>query len=1075
MELSTLNANDAIKNHYEIIRVTRQHKHIHLKTQSKSRTARMWGSLRKGIGENVIAKIGDVVAPPADDDYEYESGSASGSEEEYYDDDDDGEEEEDDVSPSEMRQNVGKLFGGFKNAINQTAKNLVQPDHNRDVDIDYDYNDGDRGLGLQVDEDEDENAWDDDEIGVSFESEQAPMHKTTHMERDVAIAPLQVNGNGNDNGNGNGNGDPNFSMDANMHTKSFEVGTLGNSNEEALSPSSLPQEETEEDMKHPPSPPPIIADIVNHDHVQTPDPISTELIVDSEIDDDADPFGEREESNLQYEHRSTPNMEEDQDRDRLRAEEEAMVQAKAEEEAKIQAEEQQRMEETHDLELELERQRLEALRISQKEQEERQRVKEEAEARLQFEREERERILAEQEALRLQQEEEERDRWMQQEEEEALRLHFEKEELRRVEEERARKEEEEALLRHREEEEARRAEEEKAQQEEQARLEAEQEALRIRQDEEDDILRLKAEQDTIARVEAEREAVRIKQEEEEKTRLMAAQEEQARIETRLEAETPKEEVVELNHVHVEQQQNRSLEFGDDEMAPQQYIQNIEAESKVQEMAVVLVAKDTEIEELRCQFEQYREQMEQKHLVEMEKMNAKTTQDSLSLEMKDADIESLRRHLEECQQQADEQQAKELAPLQDTINRAMLELDARDTEISNLRQHFEERLDGLEAQHKAQLLTAEQNVSNQTKEVDSKNADIKKMRSTINNLLGQLKSKADEHDEVDKEADELNQMVEDLEASNEKLKRQLKEFEGNSKDAAGLQIELHLLKEERDREVKKVLSLQESKESNQAVLTAQRDAAKAQVLDLEQRLAASQADFQVAKTDYDRSIIASSNLQTAMEAFEIEREAEFELLGENRISTEEAMTAAHELALETTRKENDRIIQEAQVASNKAVTNMMEEVKGMEHKQEEYRKENVNLRRSLDEAISRLQSKEEDVIDRALIKSILLDWHSKSGKAKRDVLMVMSSILHFDEKEKQKCGLTSGPHNSISGRMVDTLAPPFPTSGTSPEDLDGDNIREKWVSFLLSECGDSPSKESSSKKRTGRRTTETTAI
>jgi chromosome segregation ATPase len=287
--------------------------------------------------------------------------------------------------------------------------------------------------------------------------------------------------------------------------------------------------------------------------------------------------------------------------------------------------------------------------------------------------------------------------------------------------------------------------------------------------------------------------------------------------------------------------------------------------------------------------------------------------------------------------------------------------------------------------------------------------------------------------------------------------------------------MQLLKEERDREALKASTLQESKESNQAVLTAELNAARAEVLDLQQRLAALQADLDVAKADKDRAITASSNLQRAMEAFESERDAELEILEESRKSAEEAMLAAHELALQALKKDNNRIIEEMQIASNKAIKNMMDEIKDMERKQEEYLRENVNLRRSLDEAIQRLHSKEEDVIDRSLMKNILLDWHSKSGKAKRDVLAVMSSVLHFTEEEKEKCGLIESQH-AIS-KVVGTLAPPLNPAAKSPEELDGDSIREKWVSFLLAECGESPqrSKSSTVTRKRNQRSTEASDI
>lgn len=63
----------------------------------------------------------------------------------------------------------------------------------------------------------------------------------------------------------------------------------------------------------------------------------------------------------------------------------------------------------------------------------------------------------------------------------------------------------------------------------------------------------------------------------------------------------------------------------------------------------------------------------------------------------------------------------------------------------------------------------------------------------------------EHDEVEDEADELHQMVEDFEAKNKVLTEKLERLEKTSSDVTGLQIEnRQLLKEERDREAEKVL-------------------------------------------------------------------------------------------------------------------------------------------------------------------------------------------------------------------------------------------------------------------------------
>lgn len=500
------------------------------------------------------------------------------------------------------------------------------------------------------------------------------------------------------------------------------------------------------------------------------------------------------------------------------------------------------------------------------------------------------------------------------------------------------------------------------------------------------------------------------------------------------------------------------------------------EEKFKNLKELLAMKDNQIKELERAQKTYKAEMERRFSLDTEQWNCKLKEMTKELKNKEAEIELNRQHLEDYKLLVQEQHTNEVEQLRTAANRAMLELNERTNEVTKLQQHLEDVQSEIENRHESELLKLEQLLKMTKNENEKKSEEIQKLQSTAEELRQSLKSKQKELDEVDNEADELHQLVEDLEASNGKLKERVAQLENDSKDALGLHIEMQLLKEERDREALKASTLQESKESNQAVLTAELNAARAEVLDLEQRLTALQADLDVARADKDRAIMASSNLQRAMEAFESEREAEIEILEESRKSSEEAILAAHDLALQALKKDNDRIIEEMQIASNKAITNMMEEIKDMERKQEEYLRENVNLRRSLDEAIQRLHSKEEDVIDRSLMKNILLDWHSKSGKAKREVLSVMSSVLHFTEEEKVKCGLTESQH-TIS-KVVGTLAPPLNPAAKSVEELDGDNIREKWVSFLLAECGDSPQRRKASTAATqkrNQRSTEATAI
>jgi hypothetical protein len=43
--------------------------------------------------------------------------------------------------------------------------------------------------------------------------------------------------------------------------------------------------------------------------------------------------------------------------------------------------------------------------------------------------------------------------------------------------------------------------------------------------------------------------------------------------------------------------------------------------------------------------------------------------------------------------------------------------------------------------------------------------------------------------------------------------------------------------------------------------------------------------------------------------------------------------------------------------------------------------------------------------------------------------------------------------NIRGKIVGALAAPLPLSKANVEHLEGDNVREKWVNFLLAETDD----------------------
>lgn len=261
----------------------------------------------------------------------------------------------------------------------------------------------------------------------------------------------------------------------------------------------------------------------------------------------------------------------------------------------------------------------------------------------------------------------------------------------------------------------------------------------------------------------------------------------------------------------------------------------------------------------------------------------------------------------------------------------------------------------------------------------------------------------------------------------------------------------MLEEERRREKDALESVTEKTSEDYTQAISQRDTARAELQDLQQQLAAARADLDLANTDRNRALMANENLQTALESFQNERDAEISLLMEQRAAAEEAIAAAHEASLDAMREANAQQMRDVQYAADKSVQNTLTEMDKMEAAIQDCRKDNLNLRKALDEAISQLQRNQEDVIDRSLIKNVILDWHGKKGKAKRDVMILLGSILHFTEDEKDKALIGEG-HGTL-GKVVDAVAAPLPPAKLNVDKIEGDTVREKWVNFLLAETGE----------------------
>lgn len=262
----------------------------------------------------------------------------------------------------------------------------------------------------------------------------------------------------------------------------------------------------------------------------------------------------------------------------------------------------------------------------------------------------------------------------------------------------------------------------------------------------------------------------------------------------------------------------------------------------------------------------------------------------------------------------------------------------------------------------------------------------------------------------------------------------------------------MLREKHARESNKVREKVEKTENNYAQTEAERDHALTEAEALKQQLAAAEADLAVARADADRIMMANSNLQSALESFQNEREAELAMVEEQRLDSEGQLQAAHNASLDATKQVHAAEIRDVQSKAEDEIRTVMTKVQQLEGQVEEYRVDNVQMRRSLDQAIHRLQATQEDVIDRQVIKNILLDWltHTDAQK-KRQVLEMMASLLHFTDEEKSKVHIQEG--SELFEKVVHAVAVPLPPPKADMEHLEGDNVREKWVNFLMGETDD----------------------
>jgi hypothetical protein len=286
------------------------------------------------------------------------------------------------------------------------------------------------------------------------------------------------------------------------------------------------------------------------------------------------------------------------------------------------------------------------------------------------------------------------------------------------------------------------------------------------------------------------------------------------------------------------------------------------------------------------------------------------------------------------------------------------------------------------------------------------------------------------------AADLQALVEELRDDNDSLKKEAREV-----------VEVRLDKERSDELEKPTLETKTS-----LILILFRDSLHSS--QLRGRLEAMEVDLRMARADLEGNEVAMANMHTAMQNLQGERDSEIRMVEQQAKDDRMMEREAVEGRLAALAEVHESNIADVRDVHKKEIRIEKDRLETLNVKHEGVLAENVGLRRSLDEAIKRLQASQEDIVDRVLMKNILLDWHSKKGDERKDVMAVMASLLHFTDEEKKQADLyfERREDKGVMGNLVGNIVAPLPPPVLDVEQLEGENVRDKFVQFLLAESG-----------------------
>ncbi|CAM9370085.1 unnamed protein product [Pylaiella littoralis] len=212
-----------------------------------------------------------------------------------------------------------------------------------------------------------------------------------------------------------------------------------------------------------------------------------------------------------------------------------------------------------------------------------------------------------------------------------------------------------------------------------------------------------------------------------------------------------------------------------------------------------------------------------------------------------------------------------------------------------------------------------------------------------------------------------------------------------------------------------------------------------------------ADLALANQDKARHEESLGNLRDVLEEFRAEGETEVKVM-ERRLKDElalqatsfDATKAALRVTYETQLSEQAKCMQQEKTKARRAEALL-------EGENARIKKDLLQNRAVLEDALKRLAGERDDTLDRQLVSNLIVRY--VTSKHKRQILELMARMFNFSVEEKEKVGLSkTGPTlpGMISALLVPSGQDKHTVSADDNEAMAGSTLSDLWMDFLIAE-------------------------